>query len=76
MINNADSIDRKIEKLPISIVNRNLAQVSFAAADASVDRIVRALIWIRSFFARYATRRSVRLGCIRVRLSVSCAPTS
>ena len=51
MLNHADSIDRKIEKLPISVVNRNLAQANNAAAEASIDRIVRALIWIRAFFA-------------------------
>ena len=28
MLNHADSIDRKIEKLPISVVNRNLAQAN------------------------------------------------
>ena len=51
MLNHADSIDRKIEKLPISVVNRNLAQANNAAAEASIDRIARALTWIRSFFA-------------------------
>ena len=51
MLNHADSIDRKIEKLPISVVNRNLAQANNAAAEASIDRIVCALIWIRAFFA-------------------------
>ena len=51
MLNHADSIDRKIEKLPISVVNRNLAQANNAAAEASVDRIARALIWIGSFIA-------------------------
>jgi hypothetical protein len=51
MLNHADSIDRKIEKLRISVVNRNLAQANNAAAEASIDRIARALTWIRSFFA-------------------------
>ena len=51
MRNEADSIDRKIEKLRISVVDRNLAQAHFAAAEASVDRIARALTWIRSFIA-------------------------
>jgi hypothetical protein len=51
LLNDADSIDRKIENLRISLVNRNLAQANFAAAEASVDRIARALTWIRSFIA-------------------------
>ena len=51
MLNHADSIDRKIEELRISVVNRNLAQANNAAAEASIDRIARALTWIRSFFA-------------------------
>ena len=49
MLNHANSIDRKIEKLRISVVDRNIAQANFAAAEASVDRIARALTWIRSF---------------------------
>ena len=51
MLNHADSIDRKIEKLRISVVDRNIAHANFAAAEASVDRIARALTWIRSFIA-------------------------
>jgi hypothetical protein len=51
LLNDADSIDRKIEKLRISVANRNVAQANFAAAEASVDRIARALSWIRSFIA-------------------------
>jgi hypothetical protein len=57
LLNHAGSIDRKIEKLPISVVNRGLAQANNAAAEASVNRIVRALTWIRSFIA--ATPRGV-----------------
>jgi hypothetical protein len=53
-----NSFNRKIEKLRISVVNRNLAQANFAAAEASVDRIARALTWIRSFIA--ATPRDER----------------
>jgi len=51
LLNHTDSIDRKIEKLPISVVDRNLAQANNAAAEASVNRIARALTWIRSFIA-------------------------
>ena len=58
MLNGIDSFDRKIEKLRISVVNRNLAQANFAAAEASVDRIARAFTWIRSFIA--ATPRDER----------------
>jgi hypothetical protein len=57
-MNGMDSLDRKIEKLRISVVNRNLAQANFAAAEASVDRIARAFTWIRSFIA--ATPRDER----------------
>jgi hypothetical protein len=46
-----DSFGRKIEKLRISVVNRKLAQANFAAAEASVDRIARAVTWIKSFIA-------------------------
>ncbi len=60
MLNHADSIDRKIEKLRISVVDRNLAQANFAAAEASVDRIARALTWMRSFIA--AKPRDEMLG--------------
>ena len=58
--NQADSIDHKIEKLPISVVNRDLAQANNAAAEASVNRIARALTWIRSFLA--ATARGEASG--------------
>jgi hypothetical protein len=51
LLNHNDSIDRKIEKLPINVVNRNLAHASFAAAEASINRIARAFTWIRSFIA-------------------------
>jgi hypothetical protein len=51
LLNHADSIDRKIEKLPISVVNRDIAQANFAAAEGSIDRIAHALTWIRSFVA-------------------------
>ena len=51
MLNDAASIDRKIEKLRISVANRNVAQANFAAAGASVDRIARVLTWIRCFIA-------------------------
>jgi hypothetical protein len=51
LLTDADSIDRKIEKLRIGVLNRNLAQANFAAAEASVDRIARVLTWIRSFIA-------------------------
>ena len=51
LIDGMDSFDRKIEKLRISVVNRNLAQTNFAAAEASVDRIARAFTWIRSLIA-------------------------
>ena len=55
MLNGIDSFERKIEKLRISVVNRNLAQENFAATEASVDRIARAFTWIRSFIG--ATQR-------------------
>jgi len=51
LLNGIDSFERRIEKLRISVVNRNLAQANFAATEASVDRIARALTWIRSFIA-------------------------
>jgi len=60
LLNGIDSFDRKIEKLRISVVNRNLAQANFAAAEASVDRIARAFTWIRSFIAARRAR-NVRL---------------
>jgi hypothetical protein len=62
LLNDADSIDRKIEKLRISAVNRNLAQANFAAAEASVDRIARVLTWIRSSIA--ATPRDERQATV------------
>ena len=62
MLNDTDSIDRKIEKLRISVVNRNLAQANFAAAEASADRIARAFTWIRSFIA--ATPRDERQATV------------
>jgi hypothetical protein len=54
VLNGIDSFDRKIEKLRISVANRNLARANFAAAEASVDRIARAFTWIRSFIATTA----------------------
>jgi hypothetical protein len=36
-----------IEMLPISVVNRAIARANYDAAEASVDRIVRALAWLR-----------------------------
>ena len=62
MLNDADSIDRKIEKLRISVANRTLAQANFAAAEASVNRIARVLTWMRSFIA--ATPRDDHLATV------------
>ena len=36
-----------IEMLPISVVNRAIARANYVAAEASIDRIVRALAWLR-----------------------------
>jgi len=36
-----------IEMLPISVVNRAIARANYDAAEASIDRIARALDWLR-----------------------------
>ena len=36
-----------IEMLPINVVNRAIARANYDAAEASIDRIVRALAWLR-----------------------------
>ena len=36
-----------IEMLPISVVNRAIARANYDAAEASIDRVVRALAWLR-----------------------------
>ena len=36
-----------IEMLPISAVSRAIARANYDAAEASIDRIVRALAWLR-----------------------------
>ncbi len=51
MFNRRDSLARRIEKLPINTVKRNVAQANFAATEATVDHIARAITWVRSFVA-------------------------
>jgi phage-related minor tail protein len=51
MRNRRDSLARRIEKLPINTVKQDLAQANFAAAEAAVDHIARAVTWVRSFVA-------------------------
>ena len=36
-----------IEMLPISVVNRAIARANYDAAEASIDRIARAIDWVR-----------------------------
>ena len=38
-----------IEMLPINVVNRAIARANYDAAEASIDRIVRALAWARKY---------------------------
>ena len=49
MRNHAASTVRKIDKLPISLANRNIAKANFAATEASIDRIARVLDRFREF---------------------------
>ena len=44
-------IVRKIDMLPISIVNRNLAHANYAAAEGSVASVARVVAWLRAFVA-------------------------
>ena len=48
ILNHRDELARRIEKLPIGHVNRNMAQANFAAAEAGLDHIAHALAWIRA----------------------------
>lgn len=38
-----------IETLPINAINRAIARANYDAAEASIDRIVRALAWVREY---------------------------
>ena len=38
-----------IETLPINAINRAVARANYDAAEASIDRIVRALAWAREY---------------------------
>jgi hypothetical protein len=51
MLNSNDSIASKIERLPINIINRNMAQANYAAAEASVVSVARAVAWLLACFA-------------------------
>ena len=56
-------IARRIDMLPISIVNRSLAHANYAAAEASVARVARAVAWLCAFVASTrAQNRMERLG--------------
>jgi hypothetical protein len=50
-----DSIARRIEKLPINAVHRSTAQANFAAAEAAVDRIARAVVLLHTFLESTGT---------------------
>jgi hypothetical protein len=50
---------RKIDMLPISIVDRNLAHANYAAAEAIVARVARAVAWLRAFVASTHTDKIV-----------------
>ena len=59
MLDYADLIAR-LEKVPVSEVNRSIAQAEFIAAKANSHRISRALTWISG-----AVRKSGRLRAVR-----------
>ena len=42
---------RKIDTLPINVTHRNAARASFAASEASVTRVERAILRLRAFVA-------------------------
>ena len=48
MLHYLDSVARKIQKLPIPKVKRDMAQVNFTAAEESLDRVARLAVWVRS----------------------------
>ena len=53
MPNFANKMIRKIEALPVSAVNRDIAKVNFAAGEASTKRVVDTLAWLRSLNRSY-----------------------
>ncbi len=48
-----------IEMLPINVVNRAIARANYDAAEASIDRIVRALAWLLNVVPSQPTQRGV-----------------
>jgi hypothetical protein len=55
MPNYSSRIVGRIEALPISVVNRNLAKANFAASEASIKRFADALAWLKSVGLKYVT---------------------
>ena len=51
-----------IEMLPISVVDRAVARANYDAAEASIDRIVRALDWLRECGSSIYTAASMAMA--------------
>ncbi|MGE5169281.1 MAG: hypothetical protein ACM3JC_02780 [Rudaea sp.] len=45
MLNYADRINRRLDRMPMSRANREMAKAEFAAAEANAERLARALAW-------------------------------